>query len=62
MRENGLIVKSLTEHEYNNQFLGRNWNAGEVVELVLRDSRGTTFIMMKRTMAARNVCTISFIT
>ena len=27
---------SLTEYEHNKEFAGRNWNAGEIIELVLR--------------------------
>jgi DNA-dependent metalloprotease WSS1 len=40
MKSQGLLVKSLKEHEYNSVFAGRNFNSGEVVELVLRDKRG----------------------
>ena len=29
-------VMSLTEYEHNREFAGRNWNAGEIIELVLR--------------------------
>ena len=41
MKQHGIIVKSLMEHEFNNEFLGRNFDAGEVVELVLRNRRGS---------------------
>lgn len=40
MKSQGLVVKSLKEHEYNKVFAGRNFNNGEVVELVLRDGKG----------------------
>ncbi|KAH9903054.1 WLM domain-containing protein [Cubamyces lactineus] len=40
MKAEGFVVNSLEEYEYNRVFLGRNWNNGEVVELVLRDSAG----------------------
>ncbi|KAI0661757.1 WLM domain-containing protein [Cubamyces menziesii] len=40
MKAEGFVVNSLEEYEYNRVFLGRNWNNGEVVELVLRDSVG----------------------
>lgn len=39
----GLKVNSLEEYPYNRVFAGRNWNAGEVVELVLRRTNGTFF-------------------
>lgn len=29
-------VMSLTEYQHNREFAGRNWNAGEIIELVLR--------------------------
>ncbi|KAI0049739.1 WLM-domain-containing protein [Auriscalpium vulgare] len=41
MKSHGLTVNSLEEYEYNNVFAGRNWEAGEVVELVLRRPGGT---------------------
>ncbi|KAI0065092.1 WLM-domain-containing protein [Artomyces pyxidatus] len=40
MKANGFAVNSLEEYEYNNVFAGRNWNNGEVVELVLRRPNG----------------------
>ncbi|EPX74586.1 WLM domain-containing protein [Schizosaccharomyces octosporus yFS286] len=40
MKNNGFGITSLDEVTYNSQFWGRNWNRGECVELVLRDSRG----------------------
>ena len=41
MKANGLIVKCLQEHEWNPEFLGRNFNNGELVELVLRGRNGS---------------------
>lgn len=43
MKTNGLKVTSLNEYEYNTEFAGRNWNAGEVIELVLRNKDGSWF-------------------
>lgn len=40
MREHGFKVMSLEEYEPNTSFWGRNWNAGEVIELVLRWKNG----------------------
>lgn len=36
MKEFGLRVVSLEEYEPNREFLGRNFNAGEVIQLVLK--------------------------
>ncbi|KAF4975420.1 hypothetical protein FZEAL_7799 [Fusarium zealandicum] len=36
MRENHVYVTSLEEYEPNREFVGRNFNAGEVVQLVLK--------------------------
>ncbi|KAM0789283.1 hypothetical protein ACM66B_000123 [Microbotryomycetes sp. NB124-2] len=36
MKERGFAINSLVEAEWNPQYAGRNWNAGEVVEIVLR--------------------------
>ncbi|KKA30770.1 hypothetical protein TD95_004647 [Thielaviopsis punctulata] len=36
MKKNYLFVRSLEEYEPNREFVGRNFNAGEVVQLVLR--------------------------
>ncbi|KAI1757043.1 WLM domain-containing protein [Xylaria castorea] len=36
MRENHIYVMSLEEYEPNREFVGRNFNAGEVVQLVLK--------------------------
>lgn len=35
MKEEGLVVRSFIEVEYNGVFAGRNFNSGEVVELVV---------------------------
>ncbi|KAH9849702.1 WLM domain-containing protein [Lenzites betulinus] len=40
MKAEGFTVNSLEEYEYNKVFAGRNWNNGEVVELVLRRQGG----------------------
>jgi DNA-dependent metalloprotease WSS1 len=36
MKENHIYVMSLEEYEPNNEFVGRNFNAGEVIQLVLK--------------------------
>ncbi|KAK4057180.1 hypothetical protein OIO90_001675 [Microbotryomycetes sp. JL221] len=41
MKEWGFAINSLREAEWNPQFAGRNWNAGEVVEIVLRRPDGS---------------------
>ncbi|GAA5963921.1 hypothetical protein JCM8115_002758 [Rhodotorula mucilaginosa] len=41
MKEWGFGVNSLVEYEWNTTFAGRNWNAGEVVEIVLRRRDGS---------------------
>ncbi|KAG6817347.1 hypothetical protein H0H87_009946 [Tephrocybe sp. NHM501043] len=41
MKSHGFSVNSLEEYEHNSVFAGRNWNAGETVELVLRRSDRT---------------------
>ncbi|KAK5126374.1 hypothetical protein LTR85_010610 [Meristemomyces frigidus] len=40
MKEHYLLVNSLEEHEPNPEFLGRNFDAGAVIELVLKDKNG----------------------
>ncbi|KAF5022739.1 hypothetical protein F66182_5202 [Fusarium sp. NRRL 66182] len=40
MREHHLYVTSLEEYEPNREFVGRNFNAGEVVQLVLKSPSG----------------------
>ncbi|KAG6040488.1 hypothetical protein E4U41_000431 [Claviceps citrina] len=39
MRKNHISVMTLEEYEPNREFVGRNFNAGEVVQLVLRSGR-----------------------
>ena len=45
-----LQVNSLVEYEPNPEFAGRNWNAGEIIEIVLRRRDGSflpwNFILM----------------
>ena len=36
MRENHILVTALEEYEPNREFVGRNFNAGEVIQLVLK--------------------------
>ncbi|PHH75004.1 hypothetical protein CDD82_4635 [Ophiocordyceps australis] len=36
MRQHGIYVMSLEEYEPNGEFVGRNFNAGEVIQLVLK--------------------------
>ncbi|KAI0707333.1 WLM domain-containing protein [Earliella scabrosa] len=40
MKAEGFVVNSFEEYEHNQVFAGRNWNNGEVVELVLRGAGG----------------------
>ncbi|EKM58369.1 uncharacterized protein PHACADRAFT_117246 [Phanerochaete carnosa HHB-10118-sp] len=40
MKAHGFTVNSFEEYEHNKVFLGRNWNAGETIEIVLRGSGG----------------------
>ncbi|KAI0359833.1 WLM-domain-containing protein [Trametes cingulata] len=40
MKAEGFVVNSFEEYEHNKVFAGRNWNNGEVVELVLRGANG----------------------
>ncbi|KAL6707401.1 hypothetical protein ACN47E_004180 [Coniothyrium glycines] len=40
MKSNMILVQALEEFPYNNEFVGRNFNAGEVIQLVLRDRNG----------------------
>ncbi|KAI0833515.1 WLM domain-containing protein [Trametes gibbosa] len=40
MKAEGFAVNSLEEYEYNKVFAGRNWNNGELIELVLRGQGG----------------------
>ncbi|TFY75433.1 hypothetical protein EWM64_g8578 [Hericium alpestre] len=40
MKAHGFVVNSFEEYEFNKVFAGRNWNHGETVELVVRNSYG----------------------
>ncbi|KAJ4990710.1 DNA-dependent metalloprotease WSS1-like protein [Stagonosporopsis vannaccii] len=40
MKANMILVQALEEFSYNTEFVGRNFNAGEVIQLVLRDRNG----------------------
>ena len=40
MKQHHISVMALEEHPHNNEFLGRNFNAGEVIQLVLKDRQG----------------------
>lgn len=40
MKEHHLTVMSLEEYEPNREFVGRNFNAGEVIQLVLKSRTG----------------------
>ena len=40
MKKHHISIMSLEEYEPNPEFLGRNFNAGEVIQLVLKDRRG----------------------
>ncbi|KAF1956598.1 WLM-domain-containing protein [Byssothecium circinans] len=40
MKTNMILVQALEEFPYNTEFVGRNFNAGEVIQLVLRDRNG----------------------
>jgi hypothetical protein len=40
MKSHTILVQALEEFPYNTEFVGRNFNAGEVIQLVLRNRRG----------------------
>ncbi|CBX98474.1 hypothetical protein IAQ61_010556 [Plenodomus lingam] len=40
MKSDTIFVQALEEYPYNREFVGRNFNAGEVIQLVLRDASG----------------------
>lgn len=40
MKANMILVQALEEFPFNREFVGRNFNAGEVIQLVLRDRNG----------------------
>ncbi|KAF9648831.1 WLM-domain-containing protein [Thelephora ganbajun] len=41
MKAHGFTINSFEEYEWNTVFAGRNWNAGETIELVLRRADGS---------------------
>ncbi|KAH6660181.1 WLM domain-containing protein [Truncatella angustata] len=43
MREHHISVMSLEEYEPNKEFVGRNFNAGEIIQLVLKSRSGRWF-------------------
>ncbi|KAF1977239.1 WLM-domain-containing protein [Bimuria novae-zelandiae CBS 107.79] len=40
MKSHMILVQALEEFPFNTEFVGRNFNAGEVIQLVLRDKNG----------------------
>ncbi|KAF2658105.1 WLM domain-containing protein [Lophiostoma macrostomum CBS 122681] len=40
MKSHAILVQALEEFPYNTEFVGRNFNAGEVIQLVLRNRQG----------------------
>ena len=40
MKSHMILVQALEEFPYNTEFVGRNFNAGEVIQLVLKDRNG----------------------
>lgn len=40
MKKHMILVQALEEFPHNNEFVGRNFNAGEVIQLVLRNRQG----------------------
>jgi hypothetical protein len=40
MKSNMILVQALEEFPFNKEFVGRNFNAGEVIQLVLKDRNG----------------------
>lgn len=47
MQDNHLSVTTLEEYEPNREFLGRNFNAGEVIQLVLRSSQDQRWLSFR---------------
>ncbi|KAH7106323.1 WLM-domain-containing protein [Auriculariales sp. MPI-PUGE-AT-0066] len=43
MKSHGFQVNSFEEYEHNQVFLGRNWNAGETIEIVLRRANSSFY-------------------
>lgn len=52
MKKHHLAVTTLAEHEPNREFIGRNFNNGEIIELVLRTHAGgwVSFLMVQMVM------------
>jgi hypothetical protein len=52
MKKHHLAVTTLAEHEPNREFIGRNFNNGEIIELVLRTHSGgwVSFQMVQMVM------------
>jgi hypothetical protein len=52
MKNHHLAVTTLAEHEPNQEFIGRNFNNGEIIELVLRTHSGgwVSFQMVQMVM------------
>jgi DNA-dependent metalloprotease WSS1 len=40
MKEHSLSIMTLEEHEPNREFVGRNFNGGEIIQLVLKNRSG----------------------
>lgn len=64
MKKHHLAVTTLAEHEPNQEFIGRNFNNGEIIELVLRTRSGgwVSFQMVQMVMMhelAHNVHMVS---
>ena len=47
MKANHLSITTLEEHEPNREFLGRNFNAGEIIQLVLRAPRSGNWLSFR---------------
>ena len=60
MKENHLSVMSLEEYEPNPELVGRNFNAGEIVQLVLKSRLGRwlPFEYVQMVMMHEYVCPI----
>ncbi|KAG8532719.1 uncharacterized protein KY384_002596 [Bacidia gigantensis] len=47
MKSNHLSIMTLEEHEANTEFIGRNFNAGEIIQLVLKSYRTGQWLSFK---------------
>ena len=47
MKANHLSVMTLEEHEPNSEFVGRNFNAGEIIQLVLRSQKNGQWLSFR---------------